>query len=603
MEFRILGPIEARLNGKSIALDGTKQQTMLAALLMARGRLISDDRLSQLLWGDNPPSTASAQIYTYASRLRKCLGDEVTIVRRSPGYTMSIGSSRIDQDDFLRLARSGARNLQKERFSEAARELRGALSLWRGPALANTTEHLLMAESSRLEEARMSALEDRIEADLALGQHLQLVSELRGLVAEYPLREKIRSQLMIVLYQTGRQADALEVFHEGRRLLAEELGVDPSAELRGTYQSILAADPALAARAERHRTPPVITLPRSAMLPPNVIDFTGRSEHLRRLSELLSARQDADVWPPTTFLISGMAGVGKSALAIRAAYAQTASFPDGRLYVDLGGTDRRPLGPADALLILLRAIGVDDTEIPPDLDQRTQFYRSMLAGLRVLILLDNASDDQQIRPLLPWGNESRVIITSRRNIASLEGVHLTTLDVFNPVEAMEMLTRLIGPRRVATEKDQARKLVELCGYLPVAIRAAGTRLITKPHWSLSQLVARMSDPVRRLDELRLGHLDVRARIKRSFMELPERERHALCSLSLIESPDFSAHTAGEVLGLPYEEAEELVERHVDARLLTANFVDEAGHPLYRIHELVRMFALEAGDDAKVDVRP
>jgi DNA-binding SARP family transcriptional activator len=575
VDFRILGPVEARANGQSIALGGTKQHTMLAALLLGRGQLLPDYRLGEILWGERPPSTSSAQIYTYASRLRKCLGDDVEIIRRSPGYMMRDGDSRVDYDDFFRIAKLGTKNLRKNCFSDAAKQLREALSLWRGPALANTTEFLSVAEAPRLEEARTSALEDRIEADLALGQHLQLVSELRGLVAEYPLREKMRSQLMIALYRIGRQADALDVFREGRHFLAEELGVDPSAGLQKTYQAILEADPALMAPVERGPAITGVPRHRPAMLPPSVVDFTGRQEELSSLGEHLSARPDAGTWPRTTFLISGMAGVGKTSLALRAAHSQIPNFPGGQLYVDLCGAGPAPMGPADVLLVFLRALGADDAEIPADLDHRIQLYRGMIAGMRLLIVLDNASDDQQIWPLIPGNNESRVIVTSRRSMMLLDGVHLTNLEVFSPADGLAMLTTLVDRRRVAAEPEAAKTLVELCGFLPIAIRAVGIRLITKPHWSLSQLVERLSK-----------------RSRRSYLELTEWERDALCSLSRLESRSFSARTASEVLGLPYDQAEEIIESHVDARLLNAHLVDRAGWPVYQIHELVRLFACE-----------
>jgi SARP family transcriptional regulator, regulator of embCAB operon len=243
MEYRILGPVEARTNGREVSLDGEKQRTVLAALLIARNGVLSDARLSDLLWGQRPPATLNAQIYTYVSRLRKSLGPGVNITRRAPGYTLHIGSAWFDLAEFEHQVRSGRAALVSGSYAESVRLLGAALALWRGPALANVTEHLAAEEGPRLEEAMINALEWRIEADLALGRHTRVLSELTRLVHEHPLHERFRAQLMTALYRCDRQAEALDLYNDGRRLFAEELGIDPGEMLREVHQAILTADP------------------------------------------------------------------------------------------------------------------------------------------------------------------------------------------------------------------------------------------------------------------------------------------------------------------------------------------------------------------------
>jgi DNA-binding SARP family transcriptional activator len=242
MELRILGPVEVRANGNVATLNGAKERTVLATLLLARGRVLSDATITTRLWGCSPPATASAQIYTYVSRLRKYLGPDVQIIRQQPGYVIRTGAALFDYAEFERLAKLGHGELKAGQYKEAARHLGEALALWRGRALANVTDFLADAHLPQLEEASMAVLEGRIEADLEIGRHAQLVPELTGIVAEYPLRERLRAQLMTALYRCDRQADAIAAFHEGRRILAEELGVDPGSTLRTTYQGILTGD-------------------------------------------------------------------------------------------------------------------------------------------------------------------------------------------------------------------------------------------------------------------------------------------------------------------------------------------------------------------------
>ncbi|WP_242884744.1 AfsR/SARP family transcriptional regulator [Actinomadura litoris] len=602
MEFRILGSIEARRDGRLIALDGAKQKTVLASLLLAREGILPDDRLSALLWGENPPATSSAQIYTYVSRLRKYLGSEVSIARKPPGYMMRIGHSELDHERFLRLSEAGVEDLGKTRYREASIRFREALSLWRGPALANVTEFLAETELPRLDEARMAVLEHRIDADLALGDHLRLISELTGLVSEYPLRERFRGQLMIALYRSSRQTDALAVFQEGRRMLAEEYGIDPGAALMDIHQAILTSDASLKhvpggepARVGGRRGPA-----RPRLLPPNAVDFAGRTEVLNGLLDLLTSRDNS---APATFQITGMAGSGKTALAVRAAYAAQDQFPDGQLYGDLVTAEGRIVPPAAVLLSFLRALGMSDQEIPEGLAERVQLFRSLVADRRVLVVLDNAVDEMQVTPLLPSGQECRTIVTTRRDLATHASVRTIRLDTLGAEGGVAMLSRIVGEERVARDPESARRLVDLCGAHPLALRILGSRLCAKPHWSLAMVAQRIAASGSRLDELRYGRMDLRARIQADYDDLDEPAREAFALLSLLDAEEFSARTAALVLDVPEDTAEEIVESLVDAWMLQVGICPISGMPRYRFHELYREFGRERAVSGVGSLRP
>ncbi|POX37033.1 hypothetical protein C3486_30365, partial [Streptomyces sp. Ru73] len=388
MEFRVLGTVEARRDGRRIPLSGAKLHTVLAALLLAREEVVSDERLSRLLWGWTPPATMSAQIYTYVSRLRKMLGDEIRIDRRPPGYAMAVGHSTVDVTEFERLDHEGRAALAEGDFDAAAELLRAALEQWNGLPFANATEHLADAEAPRLMEARVAALEHRVTADLALGRHEQITMELTGLVAEFPLRERIRSQLMTALCRSGRRADAIHLFHHGRAVLAEELGVDPGEELQATYQALLDG--------RLDRQPPAVPAQRAVrpapksgrrhaapeMLPPDTADFTGRARELDLVCRAL-APDAAD--RPRRVLVTGMAGLGKTTLAVHAAHRCRRDFPDGQLFADLRAPDGSPQHPGRVLLHLLRALDApDDGAGADDLDELVRRYRALTRGRRLL---------------------------------------------------------------------------------------------------------------------------------------------------------------------------------------------------------------------------
>jgi DNA-binding SARP family transcriptional activator len=588
MEFRILGPTEVWRDGVEVVLDGSKPRTVLAALLLAGGHVLSDERLSTLLWGWEPPATMSAQIYTYVSRLRKYLGDEVAIVRQRPGYLLRADRASFDYAEFRRLSRAGRDHLKAARFDEAAACLARALRLWRGKALSDVTEFLADAELPGLEEDRLSVLEGRIEAELELGRHSALIPELTALVAEYPVHERFRAQLMIALYRCDRQADALGVFHDTRRVLAEELGVDPGPELYRTFQAILAGEVQTGAVAVRP-TVDVWRRVRPAMLPPDITDFTGREEQVRELCRALLPEGGDQAAAPV--VVTGMAGVGKTALAVRAAHECRDAFPDGQLFADLGGYPGDRKDPHTVLGWFLRALVGEAATLPESLEERIQLYRSELANRRLLLVLDGATSDAQVRPLLASGGGCRVVVTSRARLPAVAGAQVVDLEVLEPDEALDLLAKEIGARRLVAERDCAAHLVALCGHLPLAIRIVAGKLGAHPRMPLSHLAQRLGDQRHRLAELRLSDMDVGRSVEHSMQALGAASV-VLRRLALLEVPDFAPWTTAALLGMSERAAERVLHELADAHLLIPAGVDQTGNLRYRFHTLVRLVAAQ-----------
>ncbi|MEU1103899.1 BTAD domain-containing putative transcriptional regulator [Streptomyces tibetensis] len=586
MEFLVLGPVEAVRDGERVALSGSKIHTVLAAMLLAQDRVVSDARLSSLLWGWDPPATASAQIYTYMSRLRKQLGDEAEIVRRPPGYVLRAPGALVDLVEFRRLERDGRRALAERRFEEASESLRRALRLWRGPALANVTEHLLDAELAPLEEERMLALESRIEADLELGRHEQVTAELTGLVASFPVRERLRAQLMTALYRCGRQADALHVYYEGRGVLAEQLGIDPGEVLGSTYQAVLGGELGLGRTtgARAGRTGPV-----PSMLPASDGELVGRQDELRALRGRLGHEEPAQ----RRILVTGMAGIGKTALAVRAAAENGEHFPDGLLFAELCGSDGAPRAPRAVLAQLLRALGESDPNLPAgDLDELVRLYRTRTAGRRLLLVLDNVLGDRQLAPLLPAG-PSAVLITSRRRLARVTAGDTFALSLLDEDAGLDLLAARAGRQRLLEDPDRTEDLVAYCGGLPLALAIAGARLAARPHWTAARLADRLAGPAGRLAELAFGDLDLSRVLGSSVEQLGAVERSVFGALGGSDGEPFSARWAGDRLGLSEDAAENALESLVDAALLELSGLDDHGQPLYHCHELVRLLAAAA----------
>ncbi|MEV7319436.1 BTAD domain-containing putative transcriptional regulator [Streptomyces sp. NPDC093970] len=581
LRFSVLGPVRAWRGGQPLNTGSPQQRALLAALLLREGRTATAGELIDALWGPEPPSQALAAVRTYASRLRKVL-DPGVLVSESGGYAVrGLGEGALD----LVVVQDLAAEAEKARSGGdlgRARELLGdALSRWDGEALAGVPGPYADAHRVRLDEWRLQLLESRLDMDLEQGCHAEAVSELTALTAAHPLRERFRELLMLALYRSGRQAEALAVYADTRRLLAEELGVDPRPGLRELQQRILQADPSLAEPSAPAAQPAAVQV-RPAQLPATVPDFTGRSAFVTELSEVLASAEGRVM---AVSALAGIGGVGKTTLAVHVAHRARSAFPDGQLYVDLQGAGPRAAEPATVLGSFLRALGTADSAIPDSLEERSALYRSVLDGRRVLVLLDNAKDAAQVRPLLPGTEGCAALVTSRVRMVDLAGAHLVDLDVMSPDEALQLFTKIVGAERVAAEREAALDVVAACGFLPLAIRIAASRLAARRTWTVSVLAAKLADERRRLDELQAGDLAVKATFELGYKALDPAQARAFRLLGLADGPDISLAAAAAVLDLPAEDTEDLLEALVDTSLL-----ESAAPGRYRYHDLVRLYA-------------
>jgi DNA-binding SARP family transcriptional activator/predicted negative regulator of RcsB-dependent stress response len=599
MEFRILGPVEVWNGAQRLDLGGSKPRALLAVLLLDANRVVSTDRLIDQLWGEAPPSTARNLVQAYVSRLRQALHQSSdrsaaapVLATRPSGYLLRVEPGELDLDRFEGCCAEARQATVAGDLEGAAERWRAALALWRGPALAGSASEVLQRTSApRLEEARLIALEECLEIDLRLGRHAQLVGELEALVASHPGHERLRRQLMLALYRSGRQAEALTVYRDTRQMLVEELGLEPSLALQELERAILRADPALeparlTAGAALHEPGWPIG---PCQLPHDVDDFTGREAVVAQVQRLLEGDRSTAI---VISAIAGKAGVGKTALAVRVAHRLRPRFADGQLYVNLRGVEAQALDPADVLAGFLRALGVEGAAIAEGLEERVQQFRARLADRRVLVVLDNAADEAQVRPLLPASQGCAALVTSRTQLSGLEAAHPLCLDVLDPDQAVQLLAKLAGSGRVAAEPEAAAAIVRLCGWLPLAVRIAGARLASRPQWELALLAERLADEHRRLDELATGDLEVRASVALSYFGRGEAERRLFRLLGLLAAPSIPAWVAAALLDTGPMEAEGLLERLVDAQLVEAAGQDQTGQLRYRLHDLLRVYARE-----------
>lgn len=584
LRFSVLGPVRAWRDGEPVATGSPQQRALLAALLLREGRTATAAELIDALWSEEPPSQALAAVRTYASRLRKVL-DPGVLVSESGGYAVrGLGEGALDLAAAQELAAEAEKARNTGDLHHARDVLNRALSLWNGETLAGVPGPYAEAQRVRLEEWRLQLLESRLDMDLEQGCHAETVSELTALTAAHPLRERLRELLMLALYRSGRQAEALAVYADTRRLLADELGVDPRPDLQDLQQRILQADPGLAEPSAPVTESAVVPV-RPAQLPATVPDFTGRASFVRELSDVLASASGADAQVMAVSALAGIGGVGKTTLAVHVAHGARSSFPDGQLYVDLQGAGSRSAEPETVLGSFLRALGTADSAIPDSLEERAALYRSVLDGRKVLVLLDNARDAAQVRPLLPGTAGCAALVTSRVRMVDLAGAHLVDLDVMSPEEALALFTKIVGEERVGSERKAALDVVAACGFLPLAIRIAASRLAARRTWTVSVLAAKLADERRRLDELQAGDLAVKATFELGYGQLEPTQARAFRLLGLADGPDISLAAAAAVLDLPAEDTEDLLESLVDTSLL-----ESAAPGRYRFHDLVRLYA-------------
>ncbi|MEU9504609.1 BTAD domain-containing putative transcriptional regulator [Streptomyces sp. NPDC048196] len=588
LRFTVLGPVRAWRGATPLAAGSPQQRALLAALLLRGGRTATAAELVDALWGDEPPHAALAALRTYASRLRKALGDDAAaLVSESGGYALRPVDGRppdLDHDHAEQYASEAEKSRAAGDRARARELLDKALALWDGEPLAGLAGPYADTQRTRLHEWRLSLIEARLELDLELGHHADAVSELTALTAAHPLRERLRELLMLALYRSGRQAEALAVYTDTRRLLDDELGVEPCASLSELQQRILRADTDLDA-------PPVVidgpdaadpVVVRPQQLPATVADFTGRSAFVDELGKQLATAEGSVM---AVSALTGIGGVGKTTLAVHVSHAAREHFPDGQLYVDLQGAGHTPSEPEAVLGSFLRALGTPDSSIPDGLEERSALYRSTLAGRRVLALLDNARDAAQVRPLLPGSEGCAALITSRARLIDLAGAYLIDVDVMSPEEALKLFTRIVGEERVSAERQSAMAVVGACGFLPLAIRIAASRLAARRTWTVSTLARKLADERRRLDELRAGDLAVTATFELGYGQLEPHQARAFRLLGLADGPDISLAAAAALLDMDVESAEDLIESLVDASLL-----ESAAPGRYRFHDLVRLYA-------------
>ncbi|XVU28236.1 AfsR/SARP family transcriptional regulator [Actinoplanes sp. CA-054009] len=591
-EFGVLGVVEARVAGQPVGLGHARQRSVLAALLVEVGRPVTVDQLVDRVWGDDPPQRAAGALYSYLSRLRGAIAASgVAIERRPGGYALTADPEAVDLHRFRRLV-ALARGAESDR--SAAEQISKALELWRGEPFAGLDTPWLSATRELLLGERFAAELDHNDVLLRLGRHGELLPSLSAAVAVHPLDERLAEQFMLTLYRCGRQADADEQYRRIRHSLAEELGSDPGPGLRRLHERILAADPALTVAAVAAAP---AAAPRSvpAELPADVRAFTGRDGELAALDRTLA---EGDEPPLTVVLLSGTAGVGKSALAVRWAHRVREAFPDGQLYVNLRGYDaEQPVAAGDALAGFLTALGVRGGEIPPGVDERAGRYRSELTGRRMLVLLDNASSVEQVRPLLPGTGSCLVLVTSRDALPGMVAIHgaeRINLDLLPPADAVGLLRRLIGDR-VDREATVAGSLAAACCRLPLALRIAAELAAARPDVSLEELVGELSDHRMRLDLLDAGdpRAEVRAVFSWSYQNLPADAARLFRLLGLHPGETVHVEAVAALTGTAAGEARRLL-----GVLVRASLVQAARGGRYGMHDLLRAYAAElaAGHD-------
>lgn len=605
--FEVLGPLRAWRGQTAIDLGPLQQRVVLAVLLLQAGRPIAREQVISAVWGQDPPARAVNLVQRHVSGMRRALGPcgpgperPVRLVWTDAGYQLTLPDGALDLGVF-------EAELSRSRLARVAGDLRGAnealhsaLALWRGPFCHGLFSPLLDAQRDRLAESRISLIEERAELDLALGQHGDLVAELRGLMAEHPLRERLHGLLMLALYRAGRQADALAAYRYVRRLLQEELGVEPAASLQKLHQQILSAAPEL----DQPRSEVTVSgsvgggysRPVPAQLPHSIPDFIGREAELSTLNALLPGEQGA-AGPVGIAAISGMGGVGKSALAVYWSHQIRDRFPDGQLYVNLRGFG--PAGsamePGDAIRSFLDAFEVPPERIPLDLEARGALYRSLLASLRVLIVLDNAQDGAHVRALLPGSAGCLVVVTSRNqliDLAATDGAHSVSLDLLTSREAWQLLARRLGTGRVAAEPAAAGEIIEACAGLPLALAVVAARAAASPRLLLAGLAEELHESRGSLDALDGGasQTNVRAVFSWSYNALSPAAARFFRLLGLHAGPDIGVSAAASLAaGTPAGT------RALLAELARAHLLTEGGHGRFAFHDLLRAYARELAD--------
>ncbi|WP_067812902.1 AfsR/SARP family transcriptional regulator [Nocardia inohanensis] len=611
-QLTVLGPVELRCAGAPAAPMPPKQQAALVMLAWARGRTVSVEELVDGIWGADRPSSAVGALRNYAWALRKQLAvrpGTLELTSETRGYRLC-GPVELDIDrvESFRAEVEHTRAAGHLEHTEAA--VRAALEQWRGDPLTGVPGPWAAAERARLRRLRLTLEEDLLEITVQRGDYSRAVADLTALITADPHSERLRALLMTALYRAGRRTEALEEYQRIRRVLVSEQGIEPGPVLLELHRQILADE-----LPGTDTVPLAVAAPKPAQLPPDAADFTGRQEMVRELCALLSgvsARPAALVdagdhgagrvdggqgeSAPPLLALSGMGGVGKTTLALHVAHRIRDHYPDGQLYVDLYGAGEEPADPEHVLGAFLRALGVPQREVPAGAAERAALFRSAMSGRRMLILLDNAADAAQVVPLLPGEPGCAVLVTARRPLTALPGVRTAALKVLDIAEAVALFTRIVGTDRVAAEPVAARRIVELCGLLPMAVRIVAARVAARPQWTLISEADRLAADRHDLDRFRVGDLALTAAFRAGYAQLPADAARAFRLLAMADLPDLSLAATSAVLDTTEPMAEDLCEELVDRGML-----ETVGRGRYHYHDLMRLFALGHRAEAGVDV--
>ncbi|GGM53660.1 SARP family transcriptional regulator [Micromonospora sonchi] len=587
VEFRMLGPVGVWHHGERLCPTNAQQRTILAMLLLTPAHVVTLAQLVTALWGDCPPASARNAIQGHVSRLRRLLDGipGAELVTAGPGYRLNVPPESVDVHRFRRLVeRAQAAEVPLDEL------LRTAVDLWRGPAFADVAGEWLAATAGpALEQERLAAVEELSRAELSAGHTGAAIGRLAGVVAEHPTRENAVALLMTGLHRAGRRTEALDVFRAARLRLTRDLGIEPSDELQRIHRAVLTdhAPPA---------APPAPTGPRARQLPADVPYFTGRTAELAALDGLLRWRH-AGV---AVAVVSGAPGAGKTALTVHWAHRVADRFPDGQLFVNLRGFDTTgaAMDPADALRRLLAGLGVPASQLPAALDEQSALFRTVVAQRRVLIVLDNARDAAQIRPLLPGASGSLVVVNSRDQLTGLVAGHgATPLALGRPSasEAREFLAKRLGSERVAREPQASADIVESCGRLPLALAVVAARAVTNPRLPLAALAAELRESRDRLDALANGDsaTDVRTVFSWSYRALGAEAARVFRRLGLHVGPDLGLSAAANLTGLPVARTRALI-----GELIRAHLIEEPVPGRYVFHDLLRAYAEELARDVE-----
>ncbi|MFL6077877.1 MAG: BTAD domain-containing putative transcriptional regulator [Mycobacteriales bacterium] len=611
VEFRILGPLEARGPAGTIALGGPRQRAVLAVLLLAPDRVVSLDAVVDAIWGPNPPRTARRQVQNQVSALRLAFasrGAELPVSTRPAGYLLRLEPGELDAAAFAAEAEDARRHWHGGQPAETAEAATAALRRWRGPALAGVAGPGPAGEAARLEEQRLDLLALRLDADLALGRHADIIGELTALVSSHPLRERLRGQLMTALYRAGRKVEALSCYDTGRHLVSEQFGLDPGPELTRLRQAILtdcpslggeppatatvtgtvtAASPEPEVRPEHGAAPAPAAAP--VQLPPPLAGFVGRTAELTGLRAALDPGTRADAGP---VVLVGKPGAGTTTLAVRAAWEAAPHYPDGQLSIVLRDPAGAPVDPAAALADVLCCLGVPAGELPAGLEARAGRYRGLLAGRRMLVLIDGAAGPDQVRPLLPAAAGCAAVVTGAPTLAALEGARRWRVGPLPDADGVALLRGVAGTAAGGPSAEAAaRRVVRACEGLPGAIHAAGAWLARFPDTGMALLAALLEDDGRRLGMLALADPRVRRRLRCRYETLGAQARAVLGWLGARDVHTADPDLIGPLLGLDRTTVERLLGELADAELAEV-VTDGSGGIRYRLESLARCLAAE-----------